>query len=138
MRETVVMAFVAAVGLAVSVAAQTVNLRPGNYEVTMEMDMPGMPKMPPRKHEQCIASNDLKDLTSGLTALDKTNPDCKMSELKNAGNKVSFMRTCKNGTWTSEMTYSGDSFAGISTGKDSQARPVTMKSTAKRIGDCAK
>lgn len=51
---------------------------------------------------------------------------------------MTFTRTCKNGVFTGEMTYAGDSFAGVSRGQDAKGRPVTMKSTARRVGDCTK
>jgi hypothetical protein len=125
------------IGMVVSAAAQAVNLRPGKYELIMEIDLPQMPmKMPPQKYEQCILSNDLTDLSAKLGSL--TNNDCKISDLKNTGNTVTLTQTCKTGTFKSKVTYSGDSYVGVSTGQDTQGRPVSMKSTAKRIGDCTK
>lgn len=51
------------VGLTQATPAQTVNLRPGNYEMTAVMDMPGM-KMPTQKDVSCITAEDLKDLST--------------------------------------------------------------------------
>lgn len=119
--------------------AQTVNLRPGKYAVTTEMDIPGMRmKMPPQKTEQCIAADDLKDLSAKLAGIDRANPACRMSPVQTLGNTVSFTRTCGKVVWSSELTYSGDAFAGMTKGQDEQGRPVTSKATATRIGDCAK
>lgn len=50
MGASMCLAVVGGVVFGALAAAQSVNLRPGKYEVTMEMDMPGMSfKMPPQK-----------------------------------------------------------------------------------------
>lgn len=127
------------IGAASPATAQTVNLRPGKYAVTTEMDMPGMRmKMPPQKTEQCIGPDDLKDLSAKLAGVDRANPACKMSEVKTVGNTVTFSRTCGKVVWSSELTYNGDSFVGATKGQDDQGRPITSKATATRIGDCTK
>ena len=141
MRARRYLAVLGAIGLSVPMAAQTVNIRPGKYEVTVEWNMPEMRMpMPPQKNEECITSNEATDVKAALEAAAKTNPqlECKVSDLKWSGNTVRFTQTCKNGVYKSELTYGGDSFVGVSKGQDSGGRAFTVKTNAKRIGDCMK
>ncbi len=41
-------------------------------------------------------------------------------------------------TMRTEMTFGTDSFAGVTTGKDSEGRAITSKTSAKLVGECAK
>jgi len=126
MRLRVLVTVAATVGVVASAGAQTVNVHPGKYELTMtmEMDNGGTP---------------MKDLTASLVAADKAAGECKLSDLKTTGNTISFTRTCgATGAMKSEYTYSGDTFAGMSERPTGQGKPVTTRLTAKRVGDCAK
>lgn len=122
---------------ATATLAQTVNLKPGQYEVTTEMSFPGM-KLPPQTRQECIPSSDFKEIARKLMDLNNVNSDCKTSEPKLTANTVTFTRTCSNGVWSSELIYAGDSFSGTTKGKDNKGGDSTAKVTAKRIGDCTK
>lgn len=145
MRTLKLLAPLAVVAMTLLAAAQTVNLRPGKYETTAEMDMPGM-KMPPLKDVQCITAEDLKDLSKAMIEKAMTDPEeainCKVSNYKVTGNKVTFDTTCEEDgmkiTSTSELTYTRESYTGIMKSKDDKGRVTTIRTTAKRIGECGK
>ena len=135
---------VVAVGVALACApcafAQTVNIRPGKYEVSATMDMPGM-KMAPQKDEECITAADLKDFSKKL--LDPEMMEgCKVSNYKVVDNKLTFNLSCKEDdlemSGTTEMTFASESFTNLVTMKDNKGRVTTIKGTAKRIGECTK
>lgn len=65
MRINRTLAVIVVAAPAAYVSAQTVTIKPGKYETTATMDMPGT-KMPPQKMEECITSQDLKDFSKKL------------------------------------------------------------------------
>jgi len=128
------------IGVSVAVVAQTVNLRPGKYEMTTEISMADMPKMPPFKAEQCITGEDVKNIAAGkkLGGVEELGLNCKTSNFKLNGKTVTFSVTCDSGTWNVETTFAGDAYTQVLNGKDSQGHVMTGKGNAKRIGDCTK
>lgn len=119
----------------ISVAAQAAT---GEYwEITNKMEMPGMSfAMPGTTTKVCIAKGGEKDpqKTSG-------GKDCKMTDVKTVGNKVTWKAHCDhNGevmTGTGEQTTSANGyegkmqFAGKSQGQDMN---MTMAFSGKRVG----
>ena len=78
--------------------------RDGNWEVTMTMEMAGMPQgmsMPPIKTTQCITPEEAKDPAKSVPQRPAgrggaANPDdCKVSDYKQDGNKVSWAMKCE-------------------------------------------
>jgi Protein of unknown function (DUF3617) len=138
MRATRVLIAIALVASALPLLAQTISLRPGNYETTMEMEMPGGMKVPPMKNTQCITAADLKDMSKKL--LEGEGTGCKVSEYKVVENRITFNAVCKeaNATMTmaADMTFTTDTYTGIVKAKDDKGMSMTMKSAGKRIGDC--
>jgi hypothetical protein len=135
---------VAAALVLVSTAAtigQTVNLRPGKYETIAQMDMPGSFKMEPQKETQCITNAEVKDFWKIVTDADEMK-NCKMSDQKQSGNKVTFNLTCEEEglkvITRSELTFAGDSFTGLMTSKSAEGHTMTIKTSAKRVGECTK
>ena len=126
------------VGMAV---AQTVNLRPGQYEMTVEMNMPGGEKMAPLKQTDCITTDDLKDFTKAFQEPDFAK-SCKVSGYTATGSKVTFNTDCTEDgariTGKTEMNFTAESFTGLTTTKDGEGNVITMKASGKRIGDCPK
>jgi len=124
-----------------SVIAQNPQ-REGRWEVTMQMDMPGMPmKMPPTKHVQCVTQKDIDEgmnVPKGGPNPNAKNDACKVSDYKVAGNKVTWKMVCappQSMTGDGEMTFSGDAYDGIIR-MTSERGPMTMKLSGKRLGDC--
>lgn len=135
----------------VSLIAQAGPRRDGNWDITMEMQMPNMPQgmaMPPIKTTQCITKEEAADPMKGLPSAPQRAggppQDCKVTDQKIEGNKVSWAMTCTGAmamSGTSEILYAGDSFTGnmiMNMGRGGQANTVTMKYTGKRLGDCNK
>src|SRR5215510_9781911 len=92
MTSTRIAVLAACVAVAAPLIAQTSPMRDGMWEITTQMDMPGM-KMPEMKLNQCVTKEQLKDLASTLpnSNSDKT---CKMSDYKVDGNKVTWKMAC--------------------------------------------
>ena len=69
--------------------------------------------------------------------------DCKVADYKVAGNKVTYTMKCttpQEMTATGEMVYGDNKYDGvvkISMSRGGQTMDMTMKSTGKRLGDCA-
>ena len=123
------------------VAAQAVNLKPGRYEVSVEMEMANSPtKMPPMKDTQCITAEDLKDF-SRLLVDSEERERCKISDYRATGSKVTFNATCVEDGETykmdAEMMFAGDSFTGMMR-SNHKGQAMTIKSVAKRTGACVK
>jgi hypothetical protein len=121
--------------------AQTVILRPGQYEMTVEMNMPGGVKMDPLKQTDCITAEDLKDFSKAFLEADFAKA-CKVSGYKATGNKVTFSTDCtENGAHMSgktEMNFTADSFTGLTTTKDDEGTVITLRMSGKKIGECPK
>jgi hypothetical protein len=88
------LAFVVSTVVSLPALAQTPNLRPGNYEQTDEVSMPGRPsKNPPRKAVVCLGEQDVKDLGK-IPIGDNARQMWKDSDQKVTGNKITVTRTC--------------------------------------------
>lgn len=134
----VVLAFAAVCS---SAAAQS-PMRPGNWETTMEMDMPGMPmKMPPMKNTRCVTQQEIDSPNRGLPSGPQKNPnDCKITDYKQSGNTVSWNVACSGQqpmTGSGELKFNNDAYDGVIKMMMNQQQ-MTMKMAGKRLGDCAK
>ena len=140
MRISRVVAVVCVVSSWSMVSAQAAR-RDGRWEVTMEMDMPNMPmKMPAIKTTQCVTKEQADDPNQLPKGGQDKNKDCKVSDYKVAGNKVTWTMKCegKNAmTGNGEITYAPDSYDGWMKMKTSDSE-MTMKYKGKRLGDCTK
>jgi hypothetical protein len=135
--------------------AQAGPRRDGNWDVTVEMQMPNMPNMPagmsmpPMKMTQCITKEEAADPSKAMPQRPPQRGggpagDCKVSDYKTEGPKVSWSMVCTGAqpmTGTGEFTYAADSYTGNMTmnmARGGQPMMVTMKYTGKRLGDCVK
>jgi hypothetical protein len=114
--------------------------RDGRWEVKMEMQMAGM-TMPPQTMTQCVTKEEAADPQKGLPPAGRGgNPnDCKVSDHKVDGNKVTWSMACEKEkmTGTGEFVYSGDTYTGTMK-MNAQGQEMTMKYAGKRLGDCTK
>jgi hypothetical protein len=114
--------------------------RDGNWEVTLEMQMPGMPMtMPAQTIMQCITPQQAADPQNLAPPSGRGQSSCKVSDYKVDGNKVTFSLSCPNEgmTGTAEFIYTADSYAGTMK-MNMQGQSMSMKYTGKRLGDCTR
>jgi len=133
-------AFLAVAALGSDAAAQH-PMRPGRWEITMQMAMPNMPmQMPAVKSTQCITQAQLDAPDKGLpTGPAKNANECKMSEYKQAGDTVTWKIACSGQqamTGSGELRFTGDTYEGVMQMAMDQQQ-MTMKYSGKRLGDCA-
>lgn len=108
--------------------------KPGKWQVTMEMDMPGMPmKMKPITQEVCVTEEELADPQKSVPSDPKS--DCKVGDYKVQGNTVTWSMECpaQKTRGTGEFTYTGESYTGTMK-MDAAGRQMTTKYTGKWLG----
>lgn len=119
-------------------SAWGLDMNPGKYEVTVNMEMKGMPAaMPAQTMVQCITAQDPVPRASADAQ------SCQITDMDTRGNTVTYTIVChQQGAKTEstgEVTFSGDAFEGTSTTKMGPAAggmTVTVKTKGKRIGSC--
>ena len=124
--------------IGVGIWAQTPNRRDGDWEVKVEMQMPGMPmSLPAQTIRQCVTPQDAADPQKAAPP----NPrgrgpnDCKVSDYKIDGNKVTWSMTCSQMTGAGEFVYAADAYTGTMK-MNMQGQEMVMKYAGKRLGDC--
>jgi len=110
------------------------DLKEGLWEITVQMEMPGMPmEMPSHKFNQCITRDK-------AVPEDPANKDCKMDYKNVTKDTVVWKMVCKDreGSLTGEgrITYNGDTFAGETKVKESGGMDMTQKMKGRWIGSC--
>ena len=117
-------------------------MREGKWEISMSINMPGMPfALPAVTHTQCITKEDLKDNKNTVPSAGKDD-DCEVKNYKVRGNTVTWETVCKDGTKGSgEITYKGDSYTGkmkmeTIDEKSGKKTNVDYKIKGQRKGDC--
>lgn len=121
--------------------ATEVKVHEGEWEITMETAMEGLPiAMPPMTTTmtQCVTKDDLVPKSA-----DK-NQECVVKEQKISGNKVAWKVVCEGKDGRSEgegqVTYAGDSYKGNMkmkvTSKDGQTMTANAALKGRRLGAC--
>lgn len=114
--------------------AWALDMNPGKYKVTTQMQMPGM-NMPAQTISYC--------LTKENAVPNKTNANagqCAKPKVTIKGNTVIWTVECSQGDYKTkskgEITYNGDSFNGniVTEMQGGMTAKITMK--GKRIGAC--
>jgi hypothetical protein len=135
----------AAIGLSLTAFAQGPR-RDGLWEIKTEMQMEGMPmNMPPTTSQQCITPADANDPSKatpqGRGGRGRGAQDCKVSDYKTDGNKVTWTMKCEGAqpmTGNGEIVYGADAYTGTMKMDMAGRGTMTMKYTGKRLGDCTK
>jgi len=117
-----------------SLAPAAEMMKPGLWEITTSMEMPGMPFQPPTQTmRHCYTEQEVKEEPV------PKNDNCKITDFKSSGSKVSWKLECKGemaGKGEGEITYQGDSaYEGKAT-IQTQGMTMTTKYKGKRIGEC--
>jgi hypothetical protein len=135
MRKIMIAGGVLALG--VSLLAQGAR-RDGRWEVKVEMQMAGM-TMPPQTITQCVTPKQAADPQSAVPPAGRgrggPGADCKVSDYKTEGNKVTWTMACTQMTGSGEFLYAGDTYTGTMK-MSMQGQDMTMKYSGKRLGDC--
>jgi len=108
------------------------NMEDGLWEITMTVDMPGVPQR---------SFTNTSCLTKEKAVPQTTESSCTMKDVKTQGNTVTWTVVCKEATSTGRVTYTGTTMEGaVETTVKSGGQTMTMKSTmkGKRIGPCNK
>jgi hypothetical protein len=123
-----------------------IAIRPGQYEYTLVTKMAGAQEAAgsrERKRLECITAdeaNQAKTDVAKFLAQEMQTQNCKMSDVKIAGNKLSYTSTCVEDSlkivMSTETTFAADSFSSISTVKSDAGPPSTTTMSARRVGEC--
>ena len=125
-----------------AVAAPT--MQPGLYEISMQMVMKGMPmQMPVSSFRHCITPQDIVD--GKAYASSENSQDCKISNLRQSGNAVSYDFACVmqgSGSMVgrSSGTHHATGYDILMSGRFVPAMEgmseFSQKMSAKRLGAC--
>ena len=128
------LAVLAGVLLPVAALAADKSMKPGLYDYTVKMEMPGMPfEMPPQAFQSCVKQ---EDVDKGKQYQTQRDQDCEVKNLKQSTGKASFDIACKDGTTGhADYTFTGTSMTGKQV-LTREGTPMTMNMSAKRVGDC--
>jgi hypothetical protein len=112
-------------------------MKDGLWEISTSMEMPGMPyKIPPTTVTHCYTKEDLKD---DQKMVPKQKGDCKMTDLKYSGSKMTWKMICngKNpAKGSGEMVFKGPTAYEGTMKMETEGMAMTTKYKARRIGNC--
>ena len=127
-----------------ALCAEERTLRPGEYEMTTQMQMEGMNReIPPRTFRHCFSADDVKDWRRIAQENQQKNNDCQIQDMKTSGHHTSWSMTCKSGAkGAAEVEHSAESY-DMKMNMEMPGGPngpmkMKMHTTAKRVGDCSK
>jgi len=123
--------------------AATPNMKDGLWEITMKMEMAGMPHaMPPQVMQRCITKKDLEDPAKAMPGNSPADGRCKMTDHKMQGNTATWNVACEDGTAGSgTATYSSTSYTSTNTIRSKHggaAQTMTLYNSGRHLGDCKK
>lgn len=126
-------------GLLLGLAAAAAQAAPGEYwEVTTKMEMVGMPfPMPAVSMKLCVPKGGEKNPQH----MQKKDSDCKMSDVRTSGNKVTWKASCVHDSETlngsGESYYEGDSYRGtlhLTGNSNGHELDMTQTYNGRRVG----
>jgi hypothetical protein len=119
-----------------SMATSAEIIKPGLWEITTTMEMPGMPfQSPPQTMRHCVTQQEAKDIEKSLP----TSKDCKIIDLRSSANKINWKVECNGemaGKGEGEVEYKGDSSYEGKTMIQTQGMTFNMKHKGKLAGEC--
>jgi hypothetical protein len=119
------------------------NMKDGLWEITMKMEMAGMPQaMPAQVMQRCITKKDLEDPAKAMPGNSPPDGRCKMTDHKMQGNTATWNIACEDGTAGSgTATYGSTSYTStnkITSKRGAEAHTMTMHNSGRYLGDCKK
>lgn len=133
------------VGAAALVRAEGGKMQPGQWEISVKMEMEGAPpqfaNMPPMVFQKCVQPKDAKDPQSFVKSTQHRKDDCEMKDVKQSAGKFTWKMECKNGgKGSGEITFGAGSYDGLivteMADKGGVVRKMTSHISGKRVGDC--
>lgn len=107
------------------------------WEVTVKMEMPGMPMaMPPQVRRVCVAQNHRDE------DLIPTQGNCRVLESKRVGNRMTYAMACTGEpamNVTGETTFAADRYDGrmrMTTSEGGQPMEMAQTYAGRRVGGC--
>ncbi|MCU1349855.1 MAG: hypothetical protein JWO56_2885 [Acidobacteria bacterium] len=137
MRKLTLIAAAAIVALPL-VANAASPQKPGRWQNTVEMEMPGMPvKMPPITTNVCVTKEDVENPEKALPKAGERG--CKVADYKIDGNTVTWSMTCDTPQGSisgkGKITYTADSYTGTMDMKVADTE-MLAKYKGKYMGEC--
>lgn len=135
MVKRVLMSLLVSISLvSLAYAGSGLELNEGQWEITMSVEIQGMPmKMPPSTFTQCIKRD------QAIPKDEKPNQQCKTKDVVTKGNTVSWTMVCTNpgGQMTGKgtVTYNQDKMNGQMT-MEGQGMKMLSHFKGHRIGAC--
>ena len=130
---------IAALTLALPLAAAA-QMKPGMYEYTVKITMPGAPaNMSGQTMQRCLAAKDLAG-SKAYQMPQGPGSDCQVKDMVENAGKFSYKMACTkpqkmDGTVQGSFTQTGMNMDMTMT-MDGMPGPMTQSITAKRLGDC--
>lgn len=131
---------IAALSLALPLAAAA-QMKPGMYEYTIKISMPGAPaNMSGQTMQRCLAKKDLEG-NKAYQMPQGPGSDCQVKDMVENAGKFSYKMACTkpqkmDGTVQGSFTQTGMNM-DMTMAMDGMPGPMTQSITAKRVGDCA-
>jgi hypothetical protein len=131
-------------GLVAGPAQAQTSMKPGLWEITMTMEMPGMPMQPkPTTVRQCYRPEDVKDPKNMIPKQQDGGVKCETLDYKQSGDTASWRLACKgqgmNMTGSGNMTMKSDSYTGTSVmemNMQGKNMKMSQKLNGKWVGEC--
>jgi Protein of unknown function (DUF3617) len=122
---------------AVAAWAQQVSLKPGQYQLSSEVQVPGRAEPVKTTRMSCLTPDQAKDFENQMMSNLTGTADCKVSNVEREAGKITFDSACNIGgeqvSGTSEMKHGPDWYEAVVRMQMSGA-VSTSRFKAKRIG----
>jgi hypothetical protein len=142
--RSVVFVVILFVASSVASAAPKSPMKPGKWQITMQMVVPGIPEnmkgvgmLAPMTIDQCITKEQAENPQP--PKMDKSKVDCDKPVQKFEGQTVTFMTKCRKPEMTMDgkLVFSGNTYKG-ETRVSNAGRTATYKYSGKYLGACDK
>ena len=123
------------------------KMKPGMYEMKMDMDMGAIPGMPPGMGKQshtmqhCVTEQDMEKGAFSRGRDGKSASDCKIENMKTSGNTATYTMVCPQMKADNKITFNGNGYVmDMKMNMDQGGKPMTMNQhvESKYIGPCTK
>lgn len=122
--------------LLLSTNLNAIDLKEGLWEMSVKMEVKGMPMpIPAQKYTQCVTKDKLVPTGEGSKDV-----NCKVIDYKISGNSITWKMVCKDDegetTIIGKGTYNLDKFGGETKVKTHDGMEMVQNITGKWIGKC--